>query len=125
MFIGTEANPSAGNTKLEIKFPTSGNAFGDVSLVDGYSLSVTCKAGSVTIGGPTNLFKTGKMCDDTSELERGICKNDQGYADTQDEVTDFFQTGVQDGNVYCIWKNCPVPAWDVGDDISCHVSGGR
>ncbi|KAG6993872.1 hypothetical protein G7Y79_00050g086090 [Physcia stellaris] len=125
MFIGTEANPSGGNTKLEIFFPLSGDAYGDVSLVDGYSLSVTCQTGSVTIGGPTDLFKTGKTCEDTSLLDHGICKNDKGYADTQDEVTDFFQAGLQDGNAYCIWKNCAVPAWDVTDDITCHVSGGQ
>lgn len=125
MFIGTEANPSAGNTKLEIFIPTSGTAYGDVSLVDGYSLSVTCKAGSVTIGGPKNLWKTGKTCYDTSLLGRGICKNDRGTAATQGEVTNFFQSGLKNGNAYCIWKNCKVPAWDVGKDIKCHVSGGR
>ena len=125
MYIGTEAVPGPGNTKLEIKFPTSGTAYGDVSLVDGYSLSVKCTSGSVTIGGSKNLWKTGRTCYDTSLEGRGICKNDRGYAATQKDVTLFFQEGLQDGNAFCIWKNCKTPGFPVTNGISCHVSGGR
>ena len=125
MYIGTGANPGPGSTKLEIFFPSSGNAFGDVSLVDGYSLSVKCTAGSTSIGGDKNLWKTGKPCRDTSLQGRGICKNDQGYAPNQSDVTAFFQEGLKGGNEFCIWKNCKAPGWPVGRDIKCHVSGGR
>ena len=125
MFIGTKPNPGAGNTKLEIKFPISAPAYGDVSLVDGYSLSVKCTSGSTVIGGDRNLWKTGKTCYDRSLLQYDICKNDRGYAATQHDVTLFFQRGVDDGQKFCIWKNCPSPGWPVNQDISCHVSGGR
>ena len=126
MFIGTEAKPDAGNTKLEIFLPTSGTAYGDVSLVDGYSLSVRCVSGSTVFGGSTNLWKTGNTCYDTSLLGRNICKNAKGYADAQSQVTNFFQQGVQNGNSFCIWKNCAqVPGFPVTNAISCHVSGGR
>ncbi|KAL8828870.1 MAG: hypothetical protein Q9191_002344 [Dirinaria sp. TL-2023a] len=127
MFIGTEANPNAGNTKLEMQFPTSGTlAYGDISLVDGYSLSVKCTAGSKTIGGSTNLWKTGKPCYDTSLKSRGICKNDRGYAPAQKDVTNFFQEGVKNGNHFCIWQNCAQqPGWPVGADVKCHVSGSK
>lgn len=125
MYIGTEANPTAGDTKLEIQFPSSGNAYGDVSLVDGYSLSVKCTAGSTSIGGSTNLWKTGKKCVDTSQKSRGVCKNDKGYAASQSDVTAFFQAGLKNGNNFCIWKNCKVPAWPVTADVSCHVSGSK
>ena len=126
MFIGSKSNPGAGNTKLEIFFPTSGTAYGDVSLVDGYSLSVKCTSGSTTFGGSTNLWKTGKTCYDTSLQGQGICKNDKGYAASQSEVTAFFQAGIQNGNRFCIWKNCAaVPGFPVTNSVSCHVSGGR
>ena len=126
MYIGTEANPGPGNTKLEIFLPTSGTAYGDVSLVDGYSLSVRCSSGSAAFGGNTNLWKTGYQCYDTSLLSRNICKNARGYADAQKDVTNFFQQGVKNGNSFCIWKNCAqVPGFPVTNSISCHVSGGR
>ncbi|KAL8794364.1 MAG: hypothetical protein Q9195_003062 [Heterodermia aff. obscurata] len=126
MFIGTEGTPGPGNTKLEIFLPTSGNAYGDVSLVDGYSLSVRCVSGSAVFGGSTNLWKTGNQCSDTSMLGRNICKNARGYANAQTDVTNFFQQGVKNGNSFCIWKNCAqVPGWPVTNDISCHISGGR
>lgn len=126
MYIGTEANPGPGNSKLEIFLPTSGTAYGDVSLVDGYSLSVRCTSGSAVIGGSTNLWKTGYSCSDTSLLSRNICHNDKGYADAQSDVSLFFQQGVNNGNRFCIWKNCAqVPGFPVTNAISCHVSGGR
>ena len=126
MFIGTETTPGAGNTKLEIFLPTSGTAYGDVSLVDGYSLSVRCTSGSTVFGGSTNLWKTGYQCYDTSLLGRNICKNARGYADAQKDVTNFFQQGVKNGNSFCIWKNCAqVPGFPVTNSISCHISGGR
>ena len=126
MFIGTKANPQGGNTKLECFFPTSGTANCDMSLVDGYSLSVTCTAGSQTIGGATDLWKTGKACVDSSETGQGICKNDQGYAPAPGDVTPFFQQGTTGGNNYCIWKNCGQDYFfPVSTAISCHVSGGQ
>ena len=126
MYIGTEAKPGPGNTKLEIKFPTSGTAYGDVSLVDGYSLSVQCLASTgQVIGGSGNLWKTGKPCVDKSLLSRGIYKNAKGYAPSQSDVTAFFQEGVKFGDKNCIWQYCPVPGWPVSADYYCHVSGGR
>ena len=124
MFIGTEPYPSGGNTKLEMFLPTSGNAYGDVALVDGYSLSVRCQSGSTIIGGSTNLWTTGKPCVDGDLLGPNICKNNMGYAATEGEVTDFFQEGLKNSNAYCIWKYCWVPSFNVADPISCHVSGG-
>ena len=78
MFIGSEAEPGPGNTKLECFFPTSGTANCDISLVDGYSLSVQCDIPNYhTIGGSADLWKTGQLCTDKSAIDRGICKNDQ------------------------------------------------
>ena len=95
-----------------------------MSLVDGYSLSVTCKAAHQTIGGSTDLWKTGKACVDKSEEGQGICKNDKGYAKKQKDVTAFFQQGIQNGNDYYIWVNCSQDKYfPVTSDISCHVSG--
>ena len=126
MYIGTETTPGPGNTKLEIFLPTSGTAYGDVSLVDGYSLSVRCTSGSVVFGGSTNLWKTGYTCYDTSLLSRNICKNTRGYANAESDVSLFFQAGTKNGNRFCIWKNCSqVPGFPVTNAISCHISGGR
>ena len=126
MFIGPNSALSPGNTKLECFFPSAGTANCDASLVDGYSLSVTCKADGKTIGGDLNLFKTGETCYDTSLIGQGICKNDRGYAATQKDVTRFFQKGVDESQKYCIWKNCAQDYFFPGtSSISCHVSGGR
>lgn len=127
LFIGTEQTPVGGNTKLECFFPNTGKGNCDVSLVDGYSLSVECDIpGSHKVGGSKNLFKTGKPCVDGSQLGRGICKNDKGYAPQQNDVTPFFKEGLTDGNYYCIWKNCKQDYYfPIGADIKCHVSGGR
>lgn len=127
LFIGTEQTPGAGNTKLECFFPHSGTANCDASLVDGYSLSVECDIpGHHKVGGSKNLFKTGKPCVDGSQLGRGICKNDKGYAPSQNDVTPFFKQGLTDDNFYCIWKNCQQDYFfPVGADVTCHVSGGR
>lgn len=126
MFIGTTANPQGGNTKLECKFPSAGTANCDMSLVDGYSLSVTCKAGGKTIGGGLDLWKTGAKCVDTSLENQGMCKNDKGYAPNQGDVTQFFQKAIQNGNQYCIWVNCKQDYYfPVTADVTCHVNGGR
>jgi hypothetical protein len=126
MYIGPDANPGPGSTKLECYFPTSGQANCDASLVDGYSLSVTCKAGGKKIGGGVDLWKTGHNCADTSEKHSGICKNDKGYAKHQSDVTPFFQSGIEHGNNYCIWVNCSQDYYfPITADISCHVSGTK
>ena len=127
MFISPTPDTPPGSTKLECYFPTSGTANCDISLVDGYSLSVACQtANTPTIGGYTNLWSTGAWCDDQSMVGQGICKNDKGYADTTGEVAWFFQNGINNGNNYCIWKNCWQDYFfNVEQEISCHVSGGR
>lgn len=126
MFIGTEAGTYPGTTKLECYFPTSGTANCDISLVDGYSLSVACSTSSgVTFGGGQNLWQGGS-CTDQSMAWAGICKNDQGYAPSQDNVEGFFQNARNNGNKYCVWQNCAEDYFfDVNESISCHVSGGR
>lgn len=48
MYIGSEANPGPGNTKLECFIPSAGKGNCDMSLVDGYSLSVTCDMAAAT-----------------------------------------------------------------------------
>lgn len=127
MYIGSEANPGPGSTKLECFFPSSGTANCDMSLVDGYSLSVKCDVpGHHSIGGNTNLWKTGKPCVDKSEEGQGICKNDKGYAPHESDVTPFFQAGINNGNDYCIWVNCKQDYYfPVSADINCHVSGSH
>ena len=126
MFIGTEANPQGGNTKLECYYPSAGTANCDISLVDGYSLSVTCQVPGHKVGGARNLFKTGKKCFAGDALNRGICLNKKGYAPKQSDVTPFFQQAIKGGNHYCIWVNCSQDYFfPVGGDVKCHVSGGR
>ena len=128
MFISTGSDTPAGSTKLECYFPTSGKANCDVSLVDGYSLSVTChtaKWDTPTIGGKVNLWKTGAGCEDQSLKGSGICKNDKGYARREGGVSPFFQHAIQGDNNYCIWVNCKQDYYfDVDEDLYCHVSGG-
>lgn len=129
MFIAPVSNTLPGSTKLECYFPTSGTANCDISLVDGYSLSVTCVTGAKSgpiIGGDLNLWRTGATCDDQSLIEQGICKNDQGYAALQDDVSSFFKDATQNGNNYCIWVDCGQDYFfDVEESIQCHVSGGQ
>lgn len=128
MFIGSEAHPGPGNTKFECFIPSAGKGNCDISLVDGYSLSVTCEIqGGHKVGGGKNLWKQGKECNDKSLLSRGICKNDKGPgASKQSDVAPFFREGVQDKNYYCIWWKCGQDYFfNVGADIKCHVSGGR
>ena len=126
MFIGPESNDIAGNTKLECYFPTSGTANCDVSLVDGYGLSVACSvANTPLIGGNINLYNTGIKCSDTSLVYYGVCKNDAGpTASSQSQVDAFFQPATQNGNNYCIWDNCSQDYYfPVTAAITCHVSG--
>ena len=136
MYIGSEkikvgATPG-GNTKLECYFPnTGGESNCDMSLVDGYSLSVKCDIkGHKAIGGTKNLWKTGKPCVDKAEEKGGVCVNAQGTAPAQSDVTAFFKEGV-DGHKEndCIWDYCHVNNPDVyfgfHTDIHCHVSGSN
>lgn len=128
MYIGSEANPGPGNTKFECFIPSAGKGNCDISLVDGYSLSVTCEIeGGHKVGGGKNLWHTGKECKDKSLLSRGICKNDFGAKPhTLKDVTPFFHEGIKDGNFYCVWWKCGQDYYfPVGKDIKCHVSGGR
>jgi hypothetical protein len=124
LFIGPSSNPGPGSTKLECFFPTSGQANCDVSLVDGYSLSVTCTAGDVTVGGPIDLWTTGTPCPDTSAISQGICKNDNSYDSDQSDVDAFFQPAITGGNEYCIWWACGQDYYfPVNSTVSCHISG--
>ncbi|CAD6586149.1 MAG: hypothetical protein ASARMPREDX12_002286 [Alectoria sarmentosa] len=123
MFVGTQAHPGGGNTKLECFFPTSGTANCDISLVDGYSVALQCEIeGAASVGGPTDLWATGEPCVDGSEEGETICLNAEGYAPKQSDVTAFFQKGLQNGNNYCIWTDCSQDVFfPVGNTISCHV----
>ena len=124
MFIGPDPNPGPGNTKLECFFPTSGIANCDISLVDGYSLSVTCVAGQAVVGGNVDLWTTGNSCPDTSAQGSGICKNGQGYAAEQSDVSPFFQEAIENGNQYCVWVNCAQDFFfDVTETLYCSISG--
>ena len=133
MFIGSEkiipnVTPG-GNTKLECFFPTSGLGNCDMSLVDGYSLSMKCDLPeNKHVGGTTDLWKTGKNCVDKSMEKQGICINAQGNDGTQAPVTDFFKVGIHNGNNYCTFDNCGQdPTFPTGKarDIHCHVSGSN
>ncbi|KAK4500968.1 hypothetical protein PRZ48_006774 [Zasmidium cellare] len=142
MFIGPDSNPGPGSTKLECKFPTTGTANCDVSLVDGYSSAVGCVPSSTNqlIGGYNNLYATG-ACPDQQGPN---CINTQGYgksdskrrivqsmasiaslhlllpnlaltsnpAASQSDVDAFFQQGVNGGDNYCIWVNCSQASLD-------------
>lgn len=123
MFVGTEANPGGGNTKLECFFPTSGTANCDISLVDGYSVAMECTpSGYASVGGGTDLWATGEPCVDGSEEGETICLNAEGYAASQSDVTAFFQKGIQNGNNYCIWWACTQSVYfPVGTTLNCHV----
>ena len=125
MFVGLNPYPAPGTTKLECYLPTHGYGNCDVSLVDGYSLSVNCSASGVYVGGNTDLWKQGNSCDHPVP-DQGVCKNDKGYAPAQANVTDFFQAAIVDGQEYCTWVNCGQDyyfPWDA--DITCHVSGSN
>ena len=125
MFIGPDANPSAGSTKLECFFPRHGNKGNcDMSIVDGYSLSVTCTAGQVSFGGPKDLWQTGKACQDKSQIGQGICKNTEGpHASKLSQVDPFFREGVKDGSHYCAFTNCNTFTVPLGPEMKCHVKG--
>lgn len=124
MYIGPGTNPGPGSTKFECYFPTSGTANCDMSLVDGYSLSVTCKASGQTIGGAIDLWTGSNACPDTSNETNGICKNDHSYDAAQSDVAAFFQPAITGGNQYCIWVNCSQDYYfPVTSSMSCHVSG--
>lgn len=127
MYIGTSAKPSAGNTKLECYFPLdpSQPSNCDVSLVDGYSLSVTCTmegASQPQIGGSVNLWTSGTC---PGGQKGGVCPNTKAYDAAQSDVDPFFQTGINAPNNYCIWWACTQDSFfKTGTEIKCHVSAG-
>ena len=122
IFIGTEANPTGGNTKLECAFNRNFPNC-DISLVDGYSVSVACTApGGQTFGSGIDLWSQGSC----PHVAGSTCKNTNSYAAAQSAVDAFFQPAWPD---YWIWvsgqsnSNNP-PLTDVGT-IKCTVSGGK
>ena len=123
LFISTVSHPGPGSTKLECKFPTSGEANCDVSLVDGYSLSVTCKSGDMRVGGDINLWKRSDRC---KHIEMDHCVNEIWLANgpAENSVDAFFQPAIRDGNEYCIWWSCHQNYYfPVTQQLSCHISG--
>ena len=123
MFIGPGSSPGPGSTKLECFFPTSGTANCDISLVDGYSLSVECNpsSGGTPIGGSVDLWTQGNGCPEEQDPN---CINTNGYGASQGDVPQFFQPAVNSGNNYCIWVNCGQDYYfPVTDTLNCHVSG--
>ena len=130
IFVGTEANPSAGNTKLECTFVEgSGVSNCDVSLVDGYSVSVACTA-------PSNV-KFGSSVDLWTDTQSGACPDvvgstcvnvNGGTASGQSDIAQFFQPAAPDD---CIWHGCisgdndPTLNATVPGLIKCTVSGGK
>ena len=96
MFVGEQSPPSlgsaaGGNTKLEGTIVGDGkndNVF-DVSLVDGYSLSMHCTGfGTGDIGGTQNLFDLGS-CPDRN-ANGPTCVNTGGHSNT---AAQFFKNG--------------------------------
>ena len=123
MFIGTTPNPGAGNTKLECFFPSgSGSPNCDISLVDGYSVSVQCTIpGAATIGlGPgTNLFNLGTCPEAVTD---GFCKNTEGYSASINDVDKFFTPAK---STCYIWQLDGLdPDFTGPATIDCTVSGG-
>ena len=122
IFIGTDPNPFGGTTKLECAF-NANQPNCDISLVDGYSVSVACTApGGQKFGSGIDLWSQG-TCPD---VVGSTCKNTNGYAPAQSDVAKFFQPAFPD---YWIWvsgqtnENNP-PLKEVGT-IKCMVSGGK
>lgn len=92
----------------------------DVSLVDGFSIGLRCSIGGGSTFGGGNLNYAGVApCPDQQGPN---CINDEGYADSQSDVDAYFQVGVQDGNNYCIWKNCPIFNFETSQGLSCTVN---
>ncbi|KAF2163626.1 hypothetical protein M409DRAFT_57497 [Zasmidium cellare ATCC 36951] len=125
MFIGPDANPGPGSTKLECYFPSTGTANCDISLVDGYSSAVACVPSSTKqlIGGYSNLYNGGVACPDQQGPN---CINTEGYAASQSDVNAFFQQGISSGNNYSkapgIWVNCSQDYYfPTGDGLVCTV----
>ena len=127
MYIGSSANPGAGNTKFECYFPTDSTQQSncDVSLVDGYSLSVTCTmegASQPQIGGDVDLWTSGTC---PGGNQGGKCLNTKAYDAAQTDVDPFFQNGLTSPNNYCIWWACTQDSFfNTGTEIKCHVSAG-
>ena len=120
MFIGTAQNPGAGNTKLECFFPASGLANCDISLVDGYSLSVACTLpGAASIGLSQNLWNNGNACPGT--VQNGYCTNPNGYSAAITDVGAFFQPAI---STCYIWQFDGLdPEFSGPSTVTCTVSG--
>ncbi|KAF2165291.1 hypothetical protein M409DRAFT_24142 [Zasmidium cellare ATCC 36951] len=118
----TFSDPGPGATKLECFFPATGTANCDISLVDGYSVSVGCvPAGdNQLIGSNQSLLGHGIPCPDQ---QGPYCINTEGYAPSQSDVLPFFQQGVQNGNNYCIWDSCAQDYYfPTGTGLDCFVT---
>ena len=126
IFIGTEANPESGNTKLECAFVATAGGISDcdVSLVDGYSVSVTCTApGSVKFGSSVDLWSQ-NTCPD---VVGSTCVNVNGGSATSiSQIAEFFQPASPDD---CIWHDGingdNDPSLTQTGTIDCTVSGGK
>ncbi|KAK4694179.1 hypothetical protein P7C71_g3364, partial [Lecanoromycetidae sp. Uapishka_2] len=122
IWIGSSPNPNAGNTKLECFFPTSGMGNCDVSLVDGYSLSVQCDlpdAATIGLDSTQNLWNNGNPCPGT--VQDGYCTNPNGYSDAITDVAAFFQPAI---DTCYIWQYDGLdPEYAGPSTINCTVSG--
>ena len=130
MFIGpTTSQSGAGGTKLECNFPVTigqgpkSQPNCDISLVDGYSLSLACTGpGSESFGNSENLWTKA-----TCPIVNGdYCTNSQGYAGSQDNVDQFFKNAYPD---YRIWVTGQTTQNDAiftqHGTVKCKVSGGK
>ena len=119
IFIGTEAKPQSGNTKLECAF----NAYQpncDISLIDGYSVSVACTApGGQTFGSDIDLWSQG-TCPD---VVGSTCRNVNSFAAARSDVASFFKPAHPHYRIFASYSDNPVLK-EVGT-IKCTVSGGK
>lgn len=122
MYIGSFPNPGPNNTKLECFFPTSGSGNCDISLVDGYSLSVNCSlpnAASIGLTPAQNLWNSNIAC--PGIVQDGYCSNPNGYDPAITDVGTFFQPAI---DTCYIWQLDGLdPEFAGPTSISCTVSG--
>ena len=125
LFIGAHPGPIANTTKLECFFGASNTANCDISLVDGFSLPVTCTVGEQRMGGNIDLWSTGVRCENESNKHLGICTNTREDR-AERNVPEFFQPAIQHGNSYCIWTRCTQnPFFPVHHKLKCHIGATR
>lgn len=121
LFIGAHPVPAANTTKLECFFPPSEQANCDISLVDGFSLPLTCSMGNQRMGGVIDLWSTGIRCENESYKHLGVCTNTRELH-AEENVPAFFQPAIRNGNSYCIWTKCTQnPFFLIQDQLRCHV----